>query len=206
MGYALLYESMLPSVLFARDKYLARGGLLLPSACVMRLSASEHERLSFWDDVYGFDMRHMAQSATREASIEVLPADTLISAEACAFRNVDCVKCADADLDFNAPFELRVSKEAPLACFVVDFDTVFDLTAAGGVRTTFATSAETTPTHWKQTVLYLKASPLQRVAVGDTISGTVHFSRGRDYKRAYDVAITYAINGGAQSTQLWNTE
>ena len=26
MGYCLLYESMLPSVLFARDKYLAEGG------------------------------------------------------------------------------------------------------------------------------------------------------------------------------------
>ena len=30
MGYCLFYESMLPSVLFARDRYLAKGGAVLP--------------------------------------------------------------------------------------------------------------------------------------------------------------------------------
>lgn len=30
MGYCLFYESMLPSVLFARNKYLAKGGVVLP--------------------------------------------------------------------------------------------------------------------------------------------------------------------------------
>jgi hypothetical protein len=30
MGYCLLYESMLPSVLYARDKWLAKGGAVYP--------------------------------------------------------------------------------------------------------------------------------------------------------------------------------
>ena len=30
MGYCLFYESMLPSVLTARDRYLAKGGVMLP--------------------------------------------------------------------------------------------------------------------------------------------------------------------------------
>ncbi len=30
MGYFLLYESMLDSVIYARDKYLKPGGLMLP--------------------------------------------------------------------------------------------------------------------------------------------------------------------------------
>ena len=30
MGYCLFFESMLSSVLFARDKYLAKGGVVLP--------------------------------------------------------------------------------------------------------------------------------------------------------------------------------
>lgn len=37
MGYCLLYESMLPSVLHARDRYLAPGGTLLPNRCTMFL-------------------------------------------------------------------------------------------------------------------------------------------------------------------------
>ena len=34
MGYALLYESMLDSVLHARDKWLVPGGVMLPDRCV----------------------------------------------------------------------------------------------------------------------------------------------------------------------------
>jgi 2-polyprenyl-3-methyl-5-hydroxy-6-metoxy-1,4-benzoquinol methylase len=44
MGYALLYESMLPTVLWARDKYLKPGGVMLPSACELFLAASALSR------------------------------------------------------------------------------------------------------------------------------------------------------------------
>lgn len=33
MGYFLLFESMLDSVLYARDKYLTKEGVLLPNRC-----------------------------------------------------------------------------------------------------------------------------------------------------------------------------
>ena len=33
MGYFLLYESMLDSVLWARDKYMVKGGLMFPDKC-----------------------------------------------------------------------------------------------------------------------------------------------------------------------------
>jgi type I protein arginine methyltransferase len=35
MGYCLLYESMLSSVLFARDKWLKPGGALLPDTATL---------------------------------------------------------------------------------------------------------------------------------------------------------------------------
>lgn len=35
MGYCLLYESMLSSVLFARDKWLKPGGAILPDTATM---------------------------------------------------------------------------------------------------------------------------------------------------------------------------
>lgn len=58
MGYALLYESMLDSVLHARDRFLKPGGVMAPSQCRMNLAlcdASEvrKDRIDFWDDVYG---------------------------------------------------------------------------------------------------------------------------------------------------------
>lgn len=37
MGYFLLFEGMLDSVIYARDKYLNGGGLLLPNRCTISL-------------------------------------------------------------------------------------------------------------------------------------------------------------------------
>ena len=59
MGYFLLYEGMLDSVISARDKYLKPGGLILPNACTMFLFAiSDEDRydktIDYWKDVYGF--------------------------------------------------------------------------------------------------------------------------------------------------------
>ena len=41
MGYFLLYESMLDTVLFARDKWLAPGGIILPDKASLFLTAIE---------------------------------------------------------------------------------------------------------------------------------------------------------------------
>jgi protein arginine N-methyltransferase 1 len=45
MGYFLLYESMLDTVLFARDKYLRPGsGIMLPDKAVLYLCGIEDEQ------------------------------------------------------------------------------------------------------------------------------------------------------------------
>ncbi len=41
MGYFLLYESMLDTVLYARDKYLAPGGLIFPDKATLFLAGIE---------------------------------------------------------------------------------------------------------------------------------------------------------------------
>ena len=62
MGYFLLYESMLETVLYARDKYLRPGtGIMLPDKAVLYMCAIEdgdykNEKIEFWDNVYGFNM------------------------------------------------------------------------------------------------------------------------------------------------------
>ena len=60
MGYFLLFESMMDTVLFARDKWLNKGGLILPDKCTMHIAAIEDEdyktkKLWFWDNVYGIN-------------------------------------------------------------------------------------------------------------------------------------------------------
>jgi protein arginine N-methyltransferase 1 len=41
MGYFLLYESMLDTVLYARDKYLAPGGLIFPDKATIFMAGIE---------------------------------------------------------------------------------------------------------------------------------------------------------------------
>ena len=43
MGYFLLYESMLDTVLLARDKYLKPGGLIFPDTASMYICAIEDQ-------------------------------------------------------------------------------------------------------------------------------------------------------------------
>lgn len=43
MGYFLLYESMLDSVLYARDRYLVPGGLMFPDEATLYLAAIEDQ-------------------------------------------------------------------------------------------------------------------------------------------------------------------
>ena len=55
MGYMLLYESMLDTVLFARDKWLVPDGIMLPDRATLHLVAiedGEYKRvLSLWKAV-----------------------------------------------------------------------------------------------------------------------------------------------------------
>lgn len=95
MGYALLYESMLDSVLHARDRFLkppstqtenvVTRGVMAPSQCRMMLALCDpqaliKQRVGFWNNVYGFDMSVMAKEAYEDAIIEHIPKETLLSA------------------------------------------------------------------------------------------------------------------------------
>ena len=55
MGYFLLYESMLDTVLFARDKYLQAGGLIFPDKASIYMTAIEDGQ--YKDEKIGCELR-----------------------------------------------------------------------------------------------------------------------------------------------------
>ncbi|MCD9640440.1 putative protein arginine N-methyltransferase 6 [Datura stramonium] len=88
MGYILLYESMLGSVIIARDRWLKPGGLILPSNATLYMALVTHpDRYSgsvdFWRNVYGIDMSAMLplakQSAFGEPSVESITAENVLT-------------------------------------------------------------------------------------------------------------------------------
>lgn len=58
MGYFLLYESMLDSVLYARDRYLVPNGLMFPDEATMYLAAIEDQE--YKDEKIGCEARRAA--------------------------------------------------------------------------------------------------------------------------------------------------
>lgn len=129
MGYALIYESMLDSVLVARDRFLKPEGVLAPSHARMMLALCDgteihKERVAFWDDVYGFDMRCMATSVLDDAIIDVVGPSSLVSAPA-SVRELPLheYKIADA---FATPFKLTATRPcSKVRAFVLYFDVFF---------------------------------------------------------------------------------
>ena len=68
MGHFLLYESMLDTVLYARDKYLNPGGLMLPDRVCLKMVGIEDsqykaDKYGFWDNVCipSLNLRFMGQ-------------------------------------------------------------------------------------------------------------------------------------------------
>lgn len=77
MGYCLFYESMLDTVLYARDKWLRPNGLLFPDKASLHITAIEDrvykdEKISWWDNVYGFNMSPIRKVAISEPLVDVV--------------------------------------------------------------------------------------------------------------------------------------
>ncbi len=77
MGYCLFYESMLETVLYARDKWLKPGGMLFPDKCSLSIVGIEdrqykEDKIHWWDNVYGFDMSCLRDVAIREPLVDVV--------------------------------------------------------------------------------------------------------------------------------------
>lgn len=187
MGYFLLFEGMLDSVIYARDHCLKPSGLLLPNRCNMSIVANgdvdTHKKLiDYWSDVYGYKMNCMKSEVVREASIDVVGSKYILS-EPSVIKDIDINTCNIDVMDFTSEFKLPIVKDGTLTSFVGYFDTFFELPNA----TEFSTGPHKTPTHWKQTVFYLR--DCKEVKEGDVIEGTIICSRQVTDVRALSVQI-----------------
>ena len=84
-GYFLLYESMLETVIYARDKYLNKqNGLLFPDKAVLYICGIEdseykNQKINFWDNVYGFNMQAMKDNAISEPLVDVVDGKNIVT-------------------------------------------------------------------------------------------------------------------------------
>ncbi|PSN37657.1 Protein arginine N-methyltransferase 3 [Blattella germanica] len=191
MGYFLLFEGMLDSVIYARDHHLAPGGLLLPNRCSISFVgvgdlARHAELVGFWNDVYGYRMTCLKNEVIKEATIEVIPEDKIITT-ACILTELDLYKCTTNSVDFTSNFNFQVTKDGLLTGLVGYFDIFFDLPHP----ISFSTSPFSQPTHWKQT-LFLLEEPVA-VKKDDVLSGKITCQR--NHKDVRSLIVTISVLG-----------
>ena len=157
MGYFLLYESMLDTLLFARDKWLKKDGYLLPDKAQIYLagiqdSLYKYNKIDSWDNVYGFNFSVLKNPALAEPIIDNFPNNNIIS-NSCKIFDIDLYTVKVEDLDFSAGYEIIFNKDDTFNGFVTWFDVEFDKLPN---KITLSTSPYEPSTHWKQVMFYSK--------------------------------------------------
>eukprot|EP00298_Acanthocystis_sp_HF-20_P015417 c21133_g1_i1.p1 GENE.c21133_g1_i1~~c21133_g1_i1.p1 ORF type:complete len:335 (+),score=98.88 c21133_g1_i1:30-1034(+) len=200
MGYFLLYESMLETVLFARDKWLVTGGLIFPDKADMYVTAIEdgeykHDKVSWWENVYGFDFSAIKKLVIQEPLVDVVEPQYFVSRPV-KFKSFDLYTCTKADVSFQSDFELTFDRNDYCHALVVWFDCTF---TACHKPITFSTGPQSKYTHWKQTVFYTSKDLV--VNQGDKLKGTISCQPNATNPRDQDIWIRYKFQN-AHHTEL----
>lgn len=191
MGYFLLYESMLDTVLYARDKYLVEGGLILPDKCSMSIAGIEdgqykNDKIHFWEDVYGFDYSPFIPVAMVEPLVDTVDNQSLVT-EPYKFFEFDINTVTKEELSFHSKFSLEAIDADLCHAFIVWFDCDFP----GDEKVTLPTGPMNNYTHWKQTVFYM--DQVLDLKKGDTIEGTIASRPNAKNPREVDVEIEWGL-------------
>ncbi|KAK2080046.1 hypothetical protein QBZ16_002442 [Prototheca wickerhamii] len=229
MGYFLLRESMLDSVLIARDRFLKPGGALYPSHARMFLApittplterrTQELEgSVAGWDEFagemkryYGVDMGSLTESfedeqrdyfARTAAWADVHPSQAL-GPPAC-LKSYDLLTLTLDELraDLHADFKLRLLQPGPVEAFVGYFDVSFRGSPENPADTPVVLSTAPDPTgatHWGQQVFPL-LPPLD-CQEGAVIEGSFAMSRRASNHRLMDVDFTHKLVAGIEASE-----
>ncbi|KAJ4305342.1 Nuclear SAM-dependent mono-and asymmetric methyltransferase [Kalmusia sp. IMI 367209] len=164
MGYFLLYESMLDTVLYARDKYLVKDGLIFPDKATIFMAGIEDGE--YKDEKIG--------------SVVTDPAPVI---------TLDLYKCTVDDLSFRLPYTLKARRPDFIHAIIAWFDIEF---SACHKPIKFSTGPHTKYTHWKQTVFYLQ--DVLTVEEGEEIVGELENRPSEKNHRDLDIRISYKLN------------
>ncbi|XP_019858498.1 PREDICTED: protein arginine N-methyltransferase 1-like [Amphimedon queenslandica] len=180
MGYFLLFESMLDTVLYARDKWLNDKKNVYPNRCNMSLVAmgDEYEynsKIKFWENV------------RVEPTVKLVDEYCLISTSD-VIKKFDITTVKASDLDFKSSFMLTIKQNDTCYGLVGYFDIGFEVPS---YRVYFSTSPQDTPTHWHQTIFFLN-EPIQ-VQTGDLLRGSISCYKNKDCSRSLDIKIQMTL-------------
>lgn len=204
MGYCLLYEAMLDSVIWARDRYLASDGLMVPSHATIHLSLFADDdyisdKFTFWNSVYGFKMSSMLAKAYDDIIIKIVkPAAVPSSSKTVVELPLHTVKKEDLMLS-GTDFQLGLNKHVDqLHGFLIHFDISFATSRAANIsaaQTYFTTGPAGPETHWQQALALINTSKndTPNLDTGDRVHGSIKLRKGVENFRELQIEIDWRI-------------
>lgn len=203
MGYALVYESMMESVLYARDKWLNKvDGIMLPDKATLYVTAIEdakykEDKIHFWDNVYGFKMDRIKKIAITEPLVDTVDGRQ-VTATHCKIHEFDLMTITKEQAGkFECEFSVRATRDDYIHAMVMYWDCQF---SKSHTPIGFTTAPGAPYTHWKQTVFYLESDITCKR--GEELCGTIKCDQNKDNKRDLDFEIRYEYYGKLSEVSL----
>ncbi|XP_011312610.1 probable protein arginine N-methyltransferase 1.2 isoform X2 [Fopius arisanus] len=155
MGFYLVHEGMLDTIITARDRFLVTNGLIFP--CIAKLYAAPcqiPEFFEFWNDVCGVKMETVGykfreSKCTIPEIMIVKPENLLSDGKLVASLDLTSVTINDLSTIGGRDLVFPANKSGKLQGICVWFDVEFPNSSQ------LSTSPRREPTHWKQTVILL---------------------------------------------------
>ncbi|XP_045501611.1 probable protein arginine N-methyltransferase 6.1 [Colias croceus] len=192
MGFYLLHEGMLDSVLLARDKFLKEGGEMFPESAVIYVAPCSVSSLyEKWENFHGVSLssfaKHLRSDKSEKPEIMQIKPENLLGEEI-ALNWINLREDTVQDLDsYSVQHVVGAKKNGRYHGICVWFECNFpELT--GENRIVLNTGPFHEPTHWKQTVILLPDE--QTVEEKEPIAFKLDMKRDEVNSRRYNLQLT----------------
>jgi len=206
MGFYLLHESMLDSVIKARDIHLNDDGIMFPShatihAAPIQLNSYIKDNIDYWDNVYGFNMNPVAQHVMENKMSGGAPEVMVVGAEELLAAPVTIT---EYDLRWVQLDEVTAVKDKKFVSinkqgsfhglcvwFQADFNPLFydDDVAEQFRRVKLDTGPSAPATHWKQTVIVIPSADSE-VDIDEVIGWELSMVQSQENPRHYELGLS----------------
>lgn len=194
MGNFLLSNSFLRSVIYARDKFLVRDGLIFPDKATLYICGIQDEefkqsKFKMWDNVYNVNMSSVKNVSFKDPYVDTFNKKNILST-ICPIFEVDLYKIKESEINFSNSYELIFNKNDILSALAGWFDVEFSKTPN---KIKFTTSPFNQYTRWKQTIFYLEKNI--KVYKGSVLNGSfcVRVDPNSQDMNCIDIKISYQL-------------
>lgn len=194
MGFYLLHEGMLDSVIWARDKFLKSGGHMFPQTATISFAPCILPSLfESWDNVDGVKMQSVGkalrvQKSQKPEIMTVRPNELLHDGTVVTWLDLNDVTVDELN-EFTFDEVVVIQRPGRYQGICIWFEVEFPANDEGEM-VTLSTAPQAQSTHWKQTVIPLPDHVIDDLEPRCPIALHVVMRRNTENARHYNLELT----------------